>query len=107
MTTNLTKIGIHQFHYQVDIGKLTNRLLGRKGIEQTYDLCKQENKIQFKWNIGLILVKNEKYIFVINQFHQFEFTVGSLSVSYILKWSTQFFDGNILSSNSIVGSTVK
>ncbi len=36
--THLTKIGIHQFHNQINVWKLTDRLLRREGIEQTYDL---------------------------------------------------------------------
>jgi hypothetical protein len=44
MKRNLAKIGVHQFHYQINIGKLAYRLLRRESVEQTYDLCNGKHK---------------------------------------------------------------
>lgn len=47
-----------------------------------------------------------RYVFVIHKLHEFEFTVGSFGVCYILKGPAQLFDGNVLTSDRVVGGTV-
>ena len=56
----------------------------------------------------LLMIKrhiSNTYIFMINQFHQFEFSVSPFGMCNILEGSAQFFDGNVLLGDRIVGST--
>jgi hypothetical protein len=60
---NLAKIGIHQLHYQINIGKLAYRRLRRESVEQTYNL--EIKKLQHKVkSLFLETEKNIKHTFL-------------------------------------------
>lgn len=50
--------------------------------------------------------ESNTYIFVVDQFHQFEFSICTFSMSYILKWSGKLLNSYLLICFCIQGSTV-
>ena len=49
-------------------------------------------------------VVSRTYVFVIDQLHQFEFSVGSLGVGHVLEGPAQLLDGHVLLAHRVVGS---
>lgn len=78
---HLTQIRVHQLHHQVDILELFQRYLRRERIQQT------------------------DYVFVVDEFHEFELAVGPLRVRHILEGATELLYGHILLGDGINGGT--